>query len=276
MAGSVEKTAIIGFGSMGGMLARRFLESGALEPGSLTIATRSPDRARPFLEEWPGVALAPSPAEAVRGAGVAFLCVKPLDARSVLASAGPSLGKSAHLVSIVGSLGIRDIEALTAAAVSVAMPSVCAEAGAGATIVSHGSRVDGARAGALESLLSAIGSAKAVPEAELYRWTELSSCGPGLLAAILGAYLDAVLERTGLPRAEAEQVWKETAYGIAKLLLDRGLSFDEALARVATPGGITEAGASVLRERLPDLFAEMLDRMEGRRAERDAAVSRKG
>jgi len=276
MAASAKKTAIIGFGSMGGMLARRFLESEALEPASLAIATRSPDRVRPFLEKWPGVVLAPSPEEVVRGASTVFLCVKPLDARAVLASIGPALGEGAHLVSIVGSLSLSDLEAATPAAVSIAMPAVCAEVGAGATIVAHGSRVDGVRAAALEALLSAIGSAKAVPEAELYRWTELSSCGPGLLSAILGVYLDAVLERTGLPRAEAELVWKETAYGTAKLLLERGLSFDEALARVATPGGITEAGASVLREGLPTLLDTMLNRMERRRAERDAALSRKG
>ena len=266
------RVAIIGFGSMGGMLARGFLDSGALAPGNLAIAARSPLKAAPFLEKWSAVALAACPAGAVRGADIAFLCVKPSDARAVLAEIGPALGEKAHLASIVGSLSVSDLESATRAAVSIAKPSVCAEVGAGATILCHGARVGREAADSLEALLSSVGSVKAVPERELYAWSELASCGPGLLAVILGEFMDAVIRKTGLPRAEAESLWKETAFGTAKLLRDGGIGFNEVLSRVATPGGITEAGASALREGLPALFDGMLDRMGKRRAERDARM----
>jgi competence protein ComER len=270
------RVAIVGFGSMGGMLARGFLGSGALPPAKLSIAARSPLKAASFLEKWPDAALAPDPAGAVRGADIAFLCVKPLDARAVLAEIGPVMGAESHLASLVGSLSPSDLESATRAAVSIVMPSVCAEVGAGATLLCHGGRVGRETADSLESLLSSLGAVKAVPIAELYSWSELASCGPGLLSAILGEFLDAVLRKTGLPRAEAESLWKETAFGAAKLLRDGGLGFGEVLARVATPGGTTEAGASALREGLPALFDGMLDRMAKRRAERDALMERKG
>jgi pyrroline-5-carboxylate reductase len=266
------RVAIVGFGSMGGMLARGFLGSASLDPANLSIAARSPRKAASFLEKWPDAALAPDPAGAVRGADIAFLCVKPQDARTVLAEIGPVLGEKAHLASIVGSLSLGDLESATRAAVSVVMPSVCAEVGAGATILCHGARVGREAADSLETLLSGLGAVRAVREAELHAWSELASCGPGLLSAMLGEFLGAVVRKTGLPRADAESLWKETVFGTAKLLRDGGLGFDEVLSRVATPGGITEAGASVLRGRLPALFDEMLDRMEKRRAERDARM----
>ena len=45
------------------------------------------------------------------------------------------------------------------------------------------------------------------------------------------------------------------------------MGFDEAIARVATPGGITEEGVKVFRDRLPQVFGEMFEKtLEKRQA----------
>jgi len=272
MGAQKRKLAIIGFGSMGGMLAEGFLRSGRIEPSDLVLSTRRPETARDFASGRPGVMVAPSNRAAAMDASTVFLCVKPPEALDVLHEIAPYLTRDRHLISIVGSLGIDSLEGLCEAAVSLAVPSLASEVDAGLTLVSHGKRVSAGQAAALESLLAGIGAVRLFKGKDLPAASALSSCGPGLLAVILDEYASAAARHSGMSRADADFLLARAAFGTAKLLAERGLGFDEAYARVATEGGITEAGARALRARLPAAFDEMLALMARRRHERDQAM----
>jgi pyrroline-5-carboxylate reductase len=270
-----KAVAIIGLGSMGGMLARGFLRSGRLAPESLWLSTRTRERAGDILSRWPTVTMAPSNAEAASGAGAVFLCVEPKGALGVLAEIAPALSPQCHLVSIVGSIGLGAIESIIPCPASIAVPSLASEADRGVTLICHGSRILPERGAEIERLFSGIGPVKALPEALLGPAADLASCGPGLLAVMLGEFLKSRAP-SGLPPEDADWIWRRTVLGTAAFLTESGIGYEEAYARVATKGGITEAGAGVLREGLPGLFARTFESMAERRAKRSAELGPKG
>jgi len=49
-------------------------------------------------------------------------------------------------------------------------------------------------------------------------------------------------------------------YGTGKLLLDKNMSFDELINRVATKGGITEEGVKIIEKKLPETINEMFEK----------------
>jgi pyrroline-5-carboxylate reductase len=48
----------------------------------------------------------------------------------------------------------------------------------------------------------------------------------------------------------------ETMYGTGKLLLEKGITFDNLINRVATKGGITEEGTKTIENKLPEIIIE--------------------
>ena len=49
------------------------------------------------------------------------------------------------------------------------------------------------------------------------------------------------------------------------LMLQKGLSFDEVVSRVATKGGITEEGTKVIYDKFPDTARELFDKTLAKR-----------
>ena len=70
---------IIGYGSMGKMLAQKFLESGQVSKDTLFVSNRTKER----LNDIAGKAtVCASNSEVAKNAGILFVCVRPCDRRS--------------------------------------------------------------------------------------------------------------------------------------------------------------------------------------------------
>ena len=52
----------------------------------------------------------------------------------------------------------------------------------------------------------------------------------------------------------------ETIYGTGKLLVEKNITFDTLINRVATKGGVTEEGTKVIDEKLPQIINEMFEK----------------
>ena len=73
---SKKKVAILGAGKMGSILAQSFLRDGLLSPAQTWATVAHPERAR-MLKEKLKVHAGTDNSEAVKGADIIFLCVKP-------------------------------------------------------------------------------------------------------------------------------------------------------------------------------------------------------
>jgi pyrroline-5-carboxylate reductase len=249
------KVAFIGYGSMGRMLAEGFLRRGTLVPGDLAVANRSPGKLGALAGFHPPIFATPDNREAARGASLVFLCVKPMDARAALESIRNELDAAdCHVISIAACVTLGMLDRIRPGRYTKAIPSLASEAGSGVTLLCHGPGVRPEEAATAENLFAALGTVKRIQESDFEAAADLTSCAPGLLAAMFRQFVLAGLRHSRIDPADAEEMVMRTVYGTAKLMLEGKLGFQEVIDRVATKGGITEEGVKVLEAGLPPVF----------------------
>lgn len=265
------QAGFIGCGSMGSMLIGSFISSGGLAPSEIVLSTRTKSKLDGIRDRWPGIHAARSNAETARLARRVFVCVKPTDVKAVLDEILPAISVNTHIISIAGPVPMASIQGITGGAVSKFVPTVASEAGGGVTLLCHNAAVSAEDREFLEGLLGRIGRVKAVPEEAFDMAAELTSCMPGFIASIFREVVEAALRRPeAMSRAETEELVLQTLIGTARLLAEKGVGFDEAISRVATPGGVTEEGVKALQAGLPRVLDDMFEKtMEKRRAIRE-------
>ena len=101
------KVGIIGFGSMGKMLAEKFSASGLVSKNSLLLASRSPEKLKD-AKKW--ATIVGSNAELAASSDIVFLCLRPFDLKGVLEEIRDSLKEDALLVSLNGSVSFTNLE----------------------------------------------------------------------------------------------------------------------------------------------------------------------
>ena len=103
----------------------------------------------------------------------------------------------------------------------------------------------------IKQLFCAIGDAVEVDDEEFGIPGDLTSCAPGYIAALMQEFALAA-NRWGISQDLAERLIKQTLAGTAQLLEEEG--FQHLACRVATKGGITEAGEKVIRQEASGMF----------------------
>ena len=90
--------------------------------------------------------------------------------------------------------------------------------------------------------------------------SELTSCMPGFIGAIFKVITDEAEKHTSINKQDIIRMVLETMYGTGKLLLEKGMSFDDLINRVATKGGITEERTKIIEEGLPEIINDMFEK----------------
>jgi pyrroline-5-carboxylate reductase len=80
---------------------------------------------------------------------------------------------------------------------------------------------------------------------------------PGFIGAIFKVITDTAEKHTSINKNDITEMVIKTMYGTGKLLLEKEMTFDDLINRVATKGGITEEGTRVIEEKLPQIINEM-------------------
>lgn len=252
---------IIGTGSMGRMLVRSFIESGAAGPEEIIASSRTKESLLALATET-DIRCGRDNREVIEEAEVIFLCVRPSEVGDVLLDLKGDLSPEKLLVSIAAGVGLDDLQTWTAARVVRVIPTLTSEVLKGASLVAFGERATDADREVVLALLGAIGRAVEVREEDFEALTLITSCGPAFVAALMEEFAAAAARQGGIRPDLAELLVKETLIGTAGLA--DASSFEEVVSRVATPGGITEKGVAVIRERGPVVFDEMMAAALGR------------
>ncbi len=251
MTGSQRSDAIamVGGGQMALALAEGFCRAGLVQAGRITVFDPSDVARERLAARVSGVQFAASAAEAVRGAGLVFLAVKPQQAAAACRELAPALAADAVLVSIVAGLPIAALADLAGSRRIVrVMPNTPCLVGRGVSVVCRTPDVPPAAAEAVLGLLGAVGHVHEVDEALLDAVTGLSGSGPGFVALLVEALSDGGV-KAGLPRPLALALAVETLAGTAALLEQTGEHPAQIKDRVSSPGGTTIAGLAVLEQR---------------------------
>ena len=256
---------IIGYGSMGKMLADKFAYAGQ----RVFVSTRSIEK----LESAPEtVNRCGSNVETAEASDIVFVCVRPSDIKDAVSEIDGVMREDALLVSLNGSISFESIASWTCRKAAKVIPSVTAEIDRSQTLVTFNDKVSDDDKAALKNLLSIIGNVIELPENEMGMGSELVSCMPGFIASMFDVVCESAKKHTSIPEEQIVDMVLNTMSATGDLMLQKEMSFKDVVSRVATKGGITEVGTRVVYDQFPDTMDELFGKtMEKRRQTAEAS-----
>ncbi len=231
-----SRVAILGCGKIGESLLAGLVSSGTTD---IVVTGRRPDRIAE-LHERHGVEATLSNAEAVAGAGVVVLAVKPQDFEALLESIREAVTPDQTVLSVAAAIPTAFIERRLAPDVPVVRampnaPSTVHEGIAGLCAGAHASEEDVERA---HAVLAHLGPVVRVDETYMDAVTAVSGSGPAYFALLAEAMIEAGI-LLGLSREISTQLVVQTMLGTAVLLRDQRMHPVELREAVTSPGGTT-------------------------------------
>ena len=234
-----RRIAILGCGKIGESLLAGLLSSGWRKPDEVVASCRREDRAAEVRDRF-SVDTTLSNGEAIDGAGLVVIAVKPQDFDVLLGEIGPLLSPSQTVLSVAAAMPTGAIERRIAASVPVvrAMPNAPAVVHEGIAGICAGAHAGDEHLALAEECLSHLGAVVRVPEPYMDAVTAVSGSGPAYFALLAEAMIEAGI-LLGLSREVTTQLVVQTMLGTAKLLRDENMHPVELREAVTSPGGTT-------------------------------------
>ncbi len=231
-----SRVAILGCGKIGESLLAGLLSSGSTD---IVVTARRPERASE-LHERHGVEATLSNAEAVSGAGIVVLAVKPQDFEELLESIRGAVTKGQTVLSVAAAIPTAFIERHLGPEVPVvrAMPNAPAIVHEGITGLCAGAHAADHNVALAHDVLAHLGPVVRVSEAYMDAVTAVSGSGPAYFALLAEAMIEAGI-LLGLSREVSTQLVVQTMLGTAVLLRDEQMHPVELREAVTSPGGTT-------------------------------------
>jgi pyrroline-5-carboxylate reductase len=243
-----EKIAFIGSGVMAEAMIAGLIREGIASPANLSASDPQLDRGAELKTRF-GVTPYSDNKEAIRGADVVVLSVKPQVLDRVLQGLHGCLPASTLVLSIVAGASIKKLsDGLGHPTIVRAMPNTPAQIGEGITVWTASPTVTPEQHGHAKEILSALGEEIFVEEENyLDMATALSGTGPAYVFLFLEAMIDAGVH-LGLPRRTAEKMVEETVRGSVDMLRSSKTHPATLRNQVTSPGGTTAAALYYLEK----------------------------
>jgi pyrroline-5-carboxylate reductase len=229
MAIDERRVAVLGAGTIGEALIAGLLSGGWRAPTELVATVRREERVAE-LEERFGITATLANREAVDGAALIVLAVKPQDFDVLLGEIAEAVTREQTVLSIAAAIPTKTIEARLVDGVPVvrAMPNAPSTIHEGVAGLCPGASADDAH----------LALAVRVPEEYMDAVTAVSGSGPAYFALLAEAMIEAGI-LLGLGREVSTQLVVQTMLGTAKLLRDEQMHPVELREKVTSPGGTT-------------------------------------
>ena len=241
----MPRIAIIGGGRIGEALLSGLVSSGV---GDIVVTSRTEVRVA-ALREKHGVEATTSNPEAIRGATLVVVAVKPQDIDVLLEEIGPLLTTEQTVLSVAAAIPTAHIEQRIAEGVPVvrAMPNAPSTVHEGMAGLAAGAHAGDEHLALAEEALLHVGRVVRVPESAMDAVTAVSGSGPAYFALIAEAMIEAGI-LLGLSREVSTTLVIQTMLGTAKQLRDEGMHPVELRESVTSPGGTTIAAIRELEQ----------------------------
>jgi pyrroline-5-carboxylate reductase len=248
MSAEHGRIAILGTGKIGEALVAGLVSSGWRAPDDIVVTARRPERLDELAARY-GVAGTLSNGDAVSGAGVVVIAVKPQDIDALLADVAGLLTPRHTVLSIAAAIPTASIERYLAEGVPVvrAMPNTASTVHEGMAGVAPGAHATEEHLQEAEELLAHVGRTVRVSETYLDAVTAVSGSGPAYFALLAESMIEAGI-LLGLSREVSTELVVQTMLGTAKLLRDERIHPVELRELVTSPGGTTIAAIRELEQ----------------------------
>ena len=258
--------AFLGAGSMARAVLTGLLNPTVTVEGGIRATNRSTAKADE-LAGIPGVtawATADEPAanlQAIAGARIVIVAVKPVMVPDLLAEIADSLEPGTLVISVAAGVTIATFEGLLPESVSVirSMPNTPALVGKAVTGLSAGTRSTDTDLELAKSLFGTVGDVLVVPEEKLDALSTISGSGPAYVFYLI-EQLTATAVAKGFTPEQAAVMVNGTFLGATTLLAASDLSPTELRRQVTSPSGTTERAVWELEKGgLKELFDRATD-----------------
>jgi pyrroline-5-carboxylate reductase len=240
-----RRIAIIGGGRIGEALLSGLLSSGWSD---IVVTSRREERVAE-LHERHGVEATTSNPDAVRGAALVVIAVKPQDIEALLGEVGPLVSPAQTVLTVAAAIPTAYIESRIADGVPVvrAMPNSPSTVHEGMAGIAAGAHAGEPQLALAEEVLMHLGRVVRVPESAMDAITAVSGSGPAYFALLAEAMIEAGI-LLGLSREISTTLVVQTMLGTAKQLRDEKMHPVELRESVTSPGGTTIAAIRELEQ----------------------------
>ena len=235
----LPQLAIIGAGTMGEALIKGMLRESLIASQDIVASDPWKERLESLVELY-GITSAESNVDAVKGAEIVLLSVKPQVMNEVLAELKGAISPDVLVFSIAAGVKVATIsKGLDVPGVVRAMPNTPAQIGQGITVWTATSTVTDVQREYAQTILGAMGQEVYVnDEHYLDMSTALSGTGPAYVYLFMEAMVDAGVH-LGFSRHIAEQLVFQTVIGSANYAQKSDLHLAALRNQVTSPGGPT-------------------------------------
>lgn len=236
-----RRLAFVGYGVMAEAMIRGLLERELAAPSQVLVSGPQEQRGAELAQRY-GVRAVTANLEAVRGADVVVLSVKPQVLDTVLAELHGHLDTGQLALSIVAGAPLAKLQqGLGHARLVRAMPNTPAQIGQGMTVWVASPVVTEEERTRAREILGALGDEVEVHEEDyLDMATALSGTGPTYVFLVMEALIDAGVH-LGFPRRLAERLVRQTMLGAVNLARSTERHPAELRNAVTSPGGTSAA-----------------------------------
>lgn len=244
----IKKLALIGAGKLGEGLLSSMLGS-QLVPVGRVAATVAHEPRADYLAQKYGVQAGTDNREAVSGADLVLICLKPQQVKGFLHEVRKELRKDSLTISAAASVTTALIERQLGhpARVIRAMPNTPCLIRHGMTALTRGKHATENDLSLAKAIFGSMGRTVVADEKHMDAITGLSASGPAYVYMIIESLAEAGV-KLGLPRELSTELSAQTLLGASALVLQTGEHPAKLKDVVTTPAGCTIDGLLELEE----------------------------
>jgi pyrroline-5-carboxylate reductase len=244
----MSRIAFVGAGKMAEAILKELLRVGWAQKEDVVLSDVDHARLEQMQAEY-GVKAAISNPEAVQGAEIVLLAVKPQKLGEVLEGLKDSINREQTVISIAMGKNTEFIEALLPEGTPVVrvMPNNPAMVGAAVSVLSFGRHAGEDACARVREVFSCLGEVYELDERLQDEAMAISGCGPAYFYTIAEALCDAGV-RLGLDRSLTQKLVTGTMIGAGMMLRETGQHPAQLKDMVTSPGGSTIAALEALEE----------------------------
>lgn len=238
----MNKLGVIGTGNMGAAIINGIKSSG------MDIEVFAYDKFTEKLGTLP-VIVCGDEISVVRECRYVLLSTKPQILPEVLEKIAPAVTEDTVLISICAGISAEFIRARTSANAKVVtvMPNTPMMLGLGASAMSCDEPVTEEEFAFARSVIGSCGITEVVPPDKMKEVIAINGSSPAFIYLYAKGFIDYAAE-VGIDSGAALRLFSQTLVGSAKMLTDSGMTVDELIKQVSSPGGTTVAGLEKLYE----------------------------
>ena len=255
----MKKIGFIGGGKMATAILKGIINSKWCKAGEIIVSDKN-EEALTVLKNSYGVETTTDNKYVTDNAKNILFAVKPFVIRDILNEIKKNIKEEQLVLSIAAGISINTIEEIIGKIPVVRiMPNTPALVNEGMSAISCGHYAKEEHIKTAEEIFKSVGKVIKSEEKYIDIITAISGSGPAFYYYIIEEIARAG-EKLGLDYETCLKLSAQTAYGSAKMVMESGVTPEQLIINVTTPGGCTAVGNDILKEeKISDILFKTIE-----------------